>query len=243
MQETRVWSVGREDPLEKQKATQTSNLAWEIPWTEEPGGLQSTVRQESRAWQQQQRNITGPGGACTAFRERTESKRSMDPTLPAKNRERMLRVRSASGTRGLIYGPEAECTSRPGILRLELTENGDSSHTETRAIESPDFLILQCLLGNWGHCSQGSEFCGLNSQMIFLYLWLSCSNPVPWTLKLKTLAASLLKYPGQILSQPTLAWRSRWILILSGCLKEPGHEVVIVMVLNGMGFDLYKGKN
>ena len=37
----RVRSLGREDPLEKEMATLSSFLAWEIPWTEEPGGLQS----------------------------------------------------------------------------------------------------------------------------------------------------------------------------------------------------------
>ena len=41
MQETRVWSLGREDPLEKEMVTHASTLAWRIPWTEEPGGLQS----------------------------------------------------------------------------------------------------------------------------------------------------------------------------------------------------------
>ena len=41
MQETRVWSLGREDPLEKEMATHSSTLVWRIPWTEEPGGLQS----------------------------------------------------------------------------------------------------------------------------------------------------------------------------------------------------------
>ena len=35
------WSLGQEDPLEKEMATQSSFLAWEILWTEEPGGLQS----------------------------------------------------------------------------------------------------------------------------------------------------------------------------------------------------------
>ena len=39
--ETWVWSLGREDPLEKGKATYSSILAWKIPWTEESGGLQS----------------------------------------------------------------------------------------------------------------------------------------------------------------------------------------------------------
>ena len=42
MQETRVRSLGWEDPLEKEMATHSSTPAWRIPWTEEPGGLQST---------------------------------------------------------------------------------------------------------------------------------------------------------------------------------------------------------
>ena len=41
MQETRVQSLGQEDPLEKEMATLSSIFAWRIPWTEEPGGLQS----------------------------------------------------------------------------------------------------------------------------------------------------------------------------------------------------------
>ena len=41
MQETWVRSLGREDPLEKGTATHSSILAWRIPWTEEPSGLQS----------------------------------------------------------------------------------------------------------------------------------------------------------------------------------------------------------
>ena len=45
MQETRVRSLGWEDPLEKEMATHSSILAWTIPWTEEPGGLQSTGSQ------------------------------------------------------------------------------------------------------------------------------------------------------------------------------------------------------
>ena len=41
MQETRIWSLGREDALEKDMATHSSTLACIIPWTEEPSGLQS----------------------------------------------------------------------------------------------------------------------------------------------------------------------------------------------------------
>ena len=45
MQETRVRSLGQEDPLEKGRGTHSSILAWRIPWTEEPGGLQSVGSQ------------------------------------------------------------------------------------------------------------------------------------------------------------------------------------------------------
>ena len=41
MQETWVWSLGGEDPLEKEMATHSSTLAWKIPWMEKPGRLQS----------------------------------------------------------------------------------------------------------------------------------------------------------------------------------------------------------
>ena len=48
MQETRVWSLGREDPLEKGMAIHSSILAWKILWIEEPGRLQSTGCQRVR---------------------------------------------------------------------------------------------------------------------------------------------------------------------------------------------------
>ena len=48
MQETWVQSLGREDSLEKEMATHSNILAWEIRWTEEPGGLQSIKLQ--RVW-------------------------------------------------------------------------------------------------------------------------------------------------------------------------------------------------
>ena len=46
IQETRGQSLGQEDPLEKGMATHSSILAWIIPWTEEPAGLQSVGSQE-----------------------------------------------------------------------------------------------------------------------------------------------------------------------------------------------------
>ena len=49
VQETQVRSLGWEDPLEKEMATHSSVLAWEIPWMEEPGGLH-TAQGVSNNW-------------------------------------------------------------------------------------------------------------------------------------------------------------------------------------------------
>ena len=62
MQETWVQSLEQEDPLEEEMATHSSILAWEIPWTEEPGGLQfmgsQRVRHDLMSKQQQQTQAT-----------------------------------------------------------------------------------------------------------------------------------------------------------------------------------------
>ena len=61
MQEMQIQSLGREDPLEEEMAIHSSMLAWEIPWTEEPGRLQSMRSQRAghdlATKQQQQQNI------------------------------------------------------------------------------------------------------------------------------------------------------------------------------------------
>jgi len=46
MQETGFWSLGLEDPLQKEVVIHSSFFSWKIPWTEDPGGLQSMVSQE-----------------------------------------------------------------------------------------------------------------------------------------------------------------------------------------------------
>ena len=60
-QETKIQSLGGQDLLEKEMATHSSILAWEIPWPEEPGGLQSmgsqTVGHNLMTKQQQQQHI------------------------------------------------------------------------------------------------------------------------------------------------------------------------------------------
>ena len=63
MQEMWVQSLGCGDPLEKEMAAHSSTLAWKIPWTEEPGGLQSMQLQRvghDLATKQQQQTITIP---------------------------------------------------------------------------------------------------------------------------------------------------------------------------------------
>ena len=50
MQDMQVWSLRGENPLEKEMATHSSILAWEISWTEEPGELQSMGLQKSWTW-------------------------------------------------------------------------------------------------------------------------------------------------------------------------------------------------
>ena len=54
MQENRVRSLGREEPLEKEIVIHSSTLAWKIPWTEEPGRLQSMGLQRVRHFEQLQ---------------------------------------------------------------------------------------------------------------------------------------------------------------------------------------------
>ena len=68
MQETWLWSLGQEDPMEKDMATHSSILAWRIPWTEEPGGLQSMGSQRVRHDQvtNTHKHLTKIGAAAAA---------------------------------------------------------------------------------------------------------------------------------------------------------------------------------
>ena len=64
MQEIWVRPMGLEDPLEKEIATQSSILAWEIPWTEEPGGLLSIGSQRVEHDERQQKGLDWWDAAC-----------------------------------------------------------------------------------------------------------------------------------------------------------------------------------
>ena len=85
MWETWVLSLGREDPLEKEMATHSSILAWRIPWTEEPGGLQPTGSQRvGHDWStlltsNQEREIPSSIGKGETQSQRNEWHPSSDP--------------------------------------------------------------------------------------------------------------------------------------------------------------------
>ena len=59
-QETWVWSLGREAPLEEDMATHSSILAWKIPWTEKPGGLRSKRVAKESDMSERHRDQSGP---------------------------------------------------------------------------------------------------------------------------------------------------------------------------------------
>ena len=75
-----VWSLGWEDPLEKEMATHSSILAWKIPWTEEPGGLQSMGSWESDTTKQLTRSLSVP---LEATGKESDSPHSPPPRTPA----------------------------------------------------------------------------------------------------------------------------------------------------------------
>ena len=60
MQDTQICSLGGEVPLEKEMATYSSIPAWEIPWTEEAGGLQATGSQNSQIHLHEQLDLSSP---------------------------------------------------------------------------------------------------------------------------------------------------------------------------------------
>ena len=76
--ETRVQSLGQEDPLEKEMATHSSTLAWEIPWTADPGGLQPMGSENLPTYdttqfkKQQQPYIMRESSSSRIFRERND---------------------------------------------------------------------------------------------------------------------------------------------------------------------------
>ena len=71
MQESWVQFLGWEDPWEKKMTIHSSILAWEIPWTEEPGRLRSMGSQESDRTQQETTTLNGYSSACQLYLNKT----------------------------------------------------------------------------------------------------------------------------------------------------------------------------
>ena len=80
-QKTRVWSLGQEDPLEKEMDTHSSILAWRIPWTGEPGGLQSMRSQTvGHNWATNTFTLNSkPAPSITSLWLRASDPTSLDP--------------------------------------------------------------------------------------------------------------------------------------------------------------------
>ena len=92
MQETQVWSLGREDPLEKETATHSSVLAWEIPWMEEPRRLQSMGSQKRQTrlsdWTATRvRNTSGEGRVLPPFTKVNDSSQIGEFTILKKKKK------------------------------------------------------------------------------------------------------------------------------------------------------------
>ena len=152
MQETQVWSLAREDALEEEMATHSSTLAWRIPWTEEPGGLQCVGVAQS--WTRLSTH-TAHGGLME--KRRTSGGRRHNPSSPSSSKPEPDRPGKAS-----LEGPqnpvtaEGLCTPCPSPSASSIVLSGErdwqakSRGWETwphRGALSPSRLGLGALLG------------------------------------------------------------------------------------------------
>ena len=95
MQETQFQSLGQKDPLEKEMTTHSRILAWEIPWTEEPDGLQSVGSQRvgqdtterahtvgiTQGWEEEEKKQEGVGAGQAAGDAGSRGKRGMNASF------------------------------------------------------------------------------------------------------------------------------------------------------------------
>ena len=87
MQETRVWSLDQEDRLKKEMAAHSSILTWRIPWTEEPGGLQSLGSQwVGHDWATNTYTLSHHPASVTGSKNLT---RELRPPFPAPTRQKI----------------------------------------------------------------------------------------------------------------------------------------------------------
>ena len=109
MQGIRLWSLGQEDPLEEVMATHSSTLAWRIPWTEEPGGLQSMgLQRVGHAWATNTQHTVPT--RCQALRWALGYTRGSEPSRVA-----VCQLRESS----FSYCPSPSLLSPPLLLQRE----------------------------------------------------------------------------------------------------------------------------
>ena len=142
MQETWVQSLGQEDPLEKKIATYSSILAWEIPWTDKPGGLQSRVRHDLVTKQQQH---SWKGGltpdcvspVCLAFAAEPDPPSTPNLTVAAEQCPGMEDVPDDGAPPWVAAGDSASWPScRPG-LGMKVRSSGYQFSPEPAALLHP----------------------------------------------------------------------------------------------------------
>ena len=128
MQETRVWSLGLEDPLEKEMATHSRILAWKIPWTEEPGRLQFTVSQSLLAYKNKWEKIL-----CSMYHYHPSS-------IPRVTKS-LWWIREILETRRCLFLPDPQRTESKVFLETDLRPESASWCEGSRAKRSWDSRV------------------------------------------------------------------------------------------------------
>ena len=145
--EMQVRSLGQEDPLKKKMETHCSILAWEIPWTEKPGGLQSMGSQKSQTWlsklngssRMRSRNF---GESLDSWQWHRFSNsllsgfdvRELDLVYPTRQRDEKLSHHCAQVS---PHNP-----TKPNLNGLQKRDDWD--------IKTSDVLIAPCTKSAWG---------------------------------------------------------------------------------------------
>ena len=125
MQEMRVWSLGQEEPLEEEMATHSSILAWKIPCTEEPGGLQSMGSQRVRHnW----------ACACASAGMHMRARAHTHTHTHFQVFQHHLLFHIACGILGLW----------PGLKSVSPVSEGSLNHSTAREVHDPWMYLANC---------------------------------------------------------------------------------------------------
>ena len=126
-----IRSLGWEDPLEKERATHSRILAWEIPWTDEPGGLRSIGSQKSGTWHSDSKTTTTLRKVSNWLQSAKRHRADREATLSASSHTQWGRrvpawvcvlgtlSREASRSRKQVHWAEQQVQQPPGARRLE----------------------------------------------------------------------------------------------------------------------------